>query len=95
MKEGVKLDRRDEFKNEHAQQGRLLFTKLVLRFSQLERNKLYHDEKCRMFVRFSELDEGRSRILVKVFKTAKACEEAVKKHNYRLKKALKHTEGNE
>lgn len=82
------IDRRKEFENEPWQQGRLLLTNRTRNWSQEERDRADANEKKMLFARFTALDEGRERILLWVFESVEACNQAVTIHNDELRKKV-------
>ena len=84
LREIMKINLRKEFKNSFWQQGRVLYTRAILEIPQKEIDRIDKIEQKMCFVNFSASDEGKSRICIFIYSTAKKCERAVKKHNKKL-----------
>ena len=80
------IDRREEFKDVLWQQGRLLDTKMTLRWNASTREMSHNDELHYAFVNFSVRDDGRSRICIFRFSSPEESEKAVQQHNLSLRK---------
>lgn len=74
-------DRRREFQFEFWQQGMLLPTPPVMRRSPEWRAEAHALEQLMIFARFSDLDDGCSRIFLFACDTAEAAQEMVSTHN--------------
>jgi hypothetical protein len=80
------IDRREEFKLEHWQQGRILLTSITKKYSQEVWDQTSATEKRMAFAYFSSSDEGRSRELIYVYDTKEECFSACLEHNFELQK---------
>lgn len=83
------MDNRKILENEYWKQGYTIATRITNEWSEERFKDNEYQEKCCAFVRFSCLDEGRSRQFVYKYRTPEKCKKAIDKHNKILNKNKK------